>query len=224
MTTSDDFLPSPPVISLRLEERTDTGPGFMKVIRSKAKFIYPDDSESEITSIDHVERRNDDAVAIVAFKNQFPDPIIYLRSSVRPALSFRDFEPSGLPEDRPGNLWEVPAGLVDAGELGVDGLLNAGARELREEVGFSIPAEKFFFLGKRTFPTVGISAERIFFVAVDVTDYVAGEPSLDGGPFEAHGKVHAIKLRVAETAVIDGYICDAKTEIAISRLKRHLGL
>lgn len=213
------FLPSPPTIGIIEEEITDSGSGFLRVVRAKAKFVYPDDSESEVVTIDRVVRKSDDAVAIVAYAKTETDIFIYLRSAVRPALVMRDFVETGVPEARDvGNLWEVPAGLVDPGERGMDGLLNAAARELHEEIGFKVEPWKFFFLGKRTFPAVGISGERVFFLAVDVSEYVKGEPTLDGSPFERYGEIVPISLTAAKQAVNDGYIYDSKTEIAINRL------
>lgn len=223
-----DYLPNVPIITVTADETTDSGPGFLTVARTKGKFTYPDDSVSEQVTIDHVVRKSDDVVAIVAFGKTDPDatknePYIFLRSAIRPAIALRDFISTGVPEAKNvGNLWEVPAGLVDPGESGVDGLLNAAARELEEEIGFKVPAWKFFFLGKRTFPAVGISGERIFFLAVEISEFIRNEPTLDGSPFELHGEVVPIKLSVAETAVHDGYIMDSKTEIAISRLARYL--
>lgn len=219
MTNKDVGFPECPAISIDKKSEEMSEPGFLSVARSKACFNYPDGSSSEIINMDRVIRRSDDVVAIVAYQlKKHGSFVIWLRSAVRPPIMLKDYTESGLAEPpEKGNMWEIPAGLVDEGEVGVDGLKRAAARELREEIGFDVEPHRFYFLGKRSFPAPGLSGERIFYLAVDVGCYEKAEPSLDGSPFEMHGQVIEMPINDIIQAIHDGYIVDTKTELAVHR-------
>lgn len=222
MTKENEYdFPKCPFISIDTQSEEMSAPGFLKVARVKGNFNYPDGSSSEMITMDRVIRRSDDVVAIFAFARKNNSFTVWLRSAVRPPIMLKDYTESGLeePAER-GNMWEIPAGLVDEGEVGVDGLRRAAARELKEEVGFDIDPKEFFFLGKRSFPAPGLSGERIFYLGINVSSYERGEPSLDGSPFEMHGEVIEMPIENIIHAISDGYIIDTKTELAVHRFNK----
>lgn len=215
--------PIPPHIKL-IEKNIKIQPedGFLRIQRSDVTFHYPNGETSTPYTVDRCVRRVDDAVAIIAWYYKDPrvrqQPMIYLRSAIRPALYLRDFTESGIPEDSMvGNLWELPAGCVEKDETGIDGVLKAASREALEEIGFAVDPVNVCLLGDRTFSAVGMAGERIFFAEMKVNPKTKIEPTLDGGPFEAYGEVFPISLYDALVALETGQIYDSKTEIGIRR-------
>src|SRR6185436_7911197 len=94
---------------------------------------------------------------------------VFLRSAIRPPVYF--FDPARAhvaPRPNVGQLWEFPAGLVEAEERGVEGLRLAASRELLEEAGFEVEPAQFRELGSSMHPTPGVIAERLFFFEVAV--------------------------------------------------------
>lgn len=227
---SDDYacgdsliLPLPPDIGLEvLEEKVSEG-FFFKSKESTSIFHYPDGSASEKTTIGSVIRHRHDCVVILAHFPLGEETGLFLRSAIRPPLAFRDYKESGVREGQGiHNAWELPAGLVDEDEVGLDGLRKAAARELLEEVGMDVHPNFFTFLGKRTFSCPGQVAERLFFLEVTVDPKAVGVPCEDGSPFEKGGEVIMVKLSDALKAVKAGEIIDAKTEIGLRRLAERL--
>lgn len=220
----------PPKIKLEvLEQETIPDKGFFKVLRSKVKAYYPSGKISEPFTVDSVLRDRMDAVVILGhfqgfefgFSNQRH---VYLRSALRPAFMFRDYSASKTLEDQyVGNLYELPAGLVEQDELGTIGLQKAAVREFQEEVGFNVSSDKMKFLGRRIFPTVGVMAERIFFLETEVVPTSRTEPTLDGSPLEEDGIVIPVPLKEAIEMCAKGYLPDAKTEIGLRRLADKYG-
>lgn len=217
----------PPEIKLEVvEQETLPDSGFLRILRSKVVAHYEDGTESKIFTVDSVLRNRLDAVVIVAhyvsdkqMGVQEGTRFVYLRSAFRPALMLRDYKTSGLLEDEYiGNLYELPAGLVELDEKGADGLKQAAAREMEEELGFTVPFEKFKFLGSRIFPAVGLAAERIFFLEIEVDPTTRKTPTLDGSPMEEGAVIKTVPLTEAAEYARKGYLPDAKTEIGILRL------
>lgn len=214
-------LPSVPNIKLEVLE-TETLPeqGFIRVQRNTFRAYYPNDNISEPFTIDTAIRERLDAVVILAhFSHR--RRYIYFRSAIRPALMVRDYQTSKLYEEAEfGNQWELPAGLVELNETGVDGLKRAASREMEEELGFKVSPDKFNFLGKRTFPSPGAIAERLFFLEVEVDPHYQQTPTLDGHPLEEGGQVCCIPLDEALELVYAGYLTDTKTELGLLRFAR----
>jgi ADP-ribose pyrophosphatase len=217
----------PPEIKIEVvEQETIPQEGFLKILRSKVIAHYPDDTKSKIFTIDSVLRDRLDAVVIVAHYVSDQQMgvgegtrYVYLRSALRPSLMLRSYETSGLLEDEyVGNLYELPAGLVELNEVGLEGLKQAAAREMEEELGFTMSPDKFKFLGHRIFPAVGIAAERIFFLEIEVDPTQQKIPTLDGSPMEDGAIIKAVPLTTAVEYARKGYLPDAKTEIGILRL------
>lgn len=216
-----NMIENPPNIILERISNKQLSFDFHKLFTAKVKAHYPDGTISGVFNADYVVRG--DAVAILAYFKRNDEYYVYLRSCLRPPLAFRDYSASGLTEEQNiGNLWEIPAGCVEPEETGINGLKSASSRELMEEIGFDLPPKNFEFLGKRTFSSVGLSSERLYFLAVEVNPETRKEPSLDGHPMEYGGQVLEISLKSALKAIEDGYIIDGKSEIGLNRLARKL--
>jgi ADP-ribose diphosphatase len=209
-----------PEIALELvEDVSPPGPaGFLRLVRRRLRARYPDGSISPDFVYDEVDRRAIDAVVIAAHFQRGGERWVYLRSAVRPPLSFRDPSRSPVPEAQTGALWELPAGLIEADEQTPAGVFEAGRRELAEELGFETATSDFLPLGTATLPAPGFIAERHFFVQVEVDPALRGEPSLDGSALENFGRVVSVPLTVALALCRTGRIEDAKTELGLRRL------
>jgi ADP-ribose pyrophosphatase len=206
-------LPSPPAIAIDVaRDRTATssaGGGFVNVRRMDLVARYPDGSASETFAYDVVERSAIDAVAVVAYARGDDAAIeVYLRTAARVPLLLR----AGFGVDA-GNLWELPAGLIDPGEAPRE----AAAREVDEELGFRAPASSFEALGGYVWPVPGFIAERHFYFCVDVTGVPRGTPTEDGSPLERGAAIAPFPLEELLARCRAGEIHDAKTELALRR-------
>jgi len=172
--------------------------------------VYPDGTKSEPFLYDVVTREAIDAVVIVPMFVAEGVPHVVLRSSLRVPLSLRDA--------RLGNVWELPAGLVEAGESAED----AGARELLEEVGASVPAAALMRLGASVVPAPGALAEIQTFVVATIDPAALVPPPEDGSPLERNAALVAVPLAVALRDLAAHGLVDAKTELGLLRLRDHL--
>ncbi|MBW2464266.1 MAG: NUDIX domain-containing protein [Deltaproteobacteria bacterium] len=225
--THSDSLPPPPRIDVAvLDDRTagarcDTG--FLRVRRLLLENRYDDGTKSAPYAYDLVERDAIDAVAIVLFAGRGPDARICLRSALRPPMTFRHSYALPLPEEPGGGvLWEIPAGLVEAGEHGEAGLAACAARETLEEVGLDLPPSAFTTLGTSAGLSPGVIGEKIHFLVAEVDPTKCGRPTEDGSPVEERAEIHFVRLPDAMAALDDGLIGDLKTEVGIRRLRDHL--
>jgi len=206
-------LPSPPAIRvLVVQDRTDgagaTG-GFLDLRRVDLVVRYPDGQASDPFAYDMAVRRALDAVVIAAHFRQDGVRQVYLRSAVRPPLALRPIPPA-----HDGSLWELPAGLVEAGEDPT----QTAARELLEELGFEAPASALRELGPPTFPAPGIIGERHVFFHVEVAPGDRSTPTEDGSALERHASILPVPVAEALEHCRAGAIRDAKTELALRRL------
>lgn len=212
---------NPPIIKIQTIEKEILKSGFLGIERRKVRFTYPDYSTAEMT-VDCVLKTSNDAVAIMAHFLKDGIRYVYLRSCLRPALAFRDyFKDSGRLEPHPessGCLWEFPAGLVDPEEYGEFELVHAARRELHEEIGIDAPEANFSQLGPRTFSSVGMTAERIFYFEVEVDPETIGVPLEDGSALERHGQIITVPLNELVDELKAGNIIDSKTQMGIMRL------
>jgi len=210
--------------SIRLELLEDltpeAPPGFLRLVRRRLRAHYPDGTVSEPFLYDEVDRRSIDAVVIVAhYVAPSGERRVFLRSALRPPVYFRDASRSPIPfPDRKGALWELPAGLVEPDEQTPTGVVEGAARELHEEVGFSVPATSLTELGPSMYPCPGVVGERHFFYEVTVHPGARQEPGLDGSALEKDGVIVDMSLREALAYCANGVIEDAKTELALRRL------
>jgi 8-oxo-dGTP pyrophosphatase MutT (NUDIX family) len=215
-------LPPLPVIRLSGEGTPDGAP-FLSITRQLLRAHFPDGTQSQAFAYDSVDRRALDAVVIVAWECVEGEVCVHLRSAVRPPLLERATHPAAADRQAEPGLWELPAGLIEptdfvAGQTRTWGVLMAAARELREELGFVAEPSAFCVLGPGVFPSPAMTAEKQFFVSVNVTGQRRDEPLLDGSPLEEHAAMVLVPLNCALMFCNDGTITDSKTELALRRL------
>ena len=216
------LLPLPPIRLELLEDLSAEQPkGFLSIVRRRYRAEYPDGVASRPFVYDAVDRRAIDAVVIAAHFGHDGVHHVYLRSAVRPPLLLRTAHPVADPPT--GALWELPAGLVDPDERDtLAGVREAARRELGEELGFFLAAERLEPLGPSVFPAPGMVAERHFFFRAEVDPSEQQAPTLDGSPLERAGVIAALPLEEALDLCRRGEIQDSKTELALRRLREHL--
>jgi ADP-ribose pyrophosphatase len=214
----------PPLSKIGFVEVEDLSPeddgGFLRLRRRRLKLKRADRSESEPFVYDHVDRKALDAVVVAAhYRDEAGERWVYIRSALRPPAALRPVELRPLPEkDTLGNLWELPAGLVEPDECSPEGLVRCAARETEEELGFDLPVANYAALGPPTFPSSGVIGERHHFFHVEVDPGKRDQPSEDGSVLEADAAVVAVPLEEALDLVRQGVIEDGKTEIGLRRL------
>ena len=187
----------------------------MNLSRLDLVAIYPDGTESPPFPYDVVMRAALDATAIAAYFVERGVHHLYLRSAVRPPCALRAVLPLS-----DGNLWEVPAGLVEPGE---DPAATA-ARELGEELGFTATASDMKPLGPWLFPVPAVIAERHLFFSIEVDPRMRETPTEDGSALERAASVCAFPLLDVLDLCREGAIRDSKTELVARRLVEELGL
>lgn len=221
---SDELDARPRVRIEVIEDRTAEARcdrGFLRLRRLTLVNRYDDGTESAHYAYDLVERDALDAVAIMLWSPSSDGTLrVCLRSSIRPPLAFRPSYALPLPEPRESSpvLWEVPAGLVEPHERGVEGLCACAARETLEEVGLVVDPSAFELLGPPACLSPGVLAEKLHFLAARVDWSARGAPTEDGSPVEERAALRLVAIDEALRACRDGRIADLKTETAIRRI------
>ncbi len=199
--------------------------GFLHVRRLRCQNRRDDGSTSEIFRVDVVDRPRLDAVAVAVYRRSKGGKGIEVltRKNLRPAAYFRKDKSPAIP-DAHSHLFvdEIVAGLIEPGEKGEAALRRRAAAETGEEVGFHVEAAKLLSLGAATLLAPGILSEKLFFFAADVTGLTGTEARGDGSPLEEGGEQRWWELHEGRRACRDGRLCDAKTELAWSRLAETL--
>lgn len=214
------MLPSPPNIAIEELEKEEIGKGFLSLIRRKVIFHYDNFNKSKPCVVDTIARKNRNAVAIVPFIRCDGKFMIYLRSAIRPAVAENVLiHEEGFQWDydltNAGNLWELPAGLIEHPETPAE----CASRELKEELGFEIDSENFVQLGHGTYPAVGLCGEKIHFYSVDLTNQAQSLPMGDDSPMEAGAKITLASLEDLQTDMHE--ILDTKTELGLLRFSKN---
>ena len=204
-----------------VEDLSSEDAGFLRIVRRRLRAHYPDGTSSPPFEYDEIDRSAIDAVVLaVHFLDSNGVRHVFLRSAVRPPLTFRDRARSPRPSiDPPGGfLWELPAGLVEASEQSEAGLRHAARREIREELGFEVNEAALSELGPSVFPVPAFISERHFFFEIEVDPGQRAEPSLDGSALEHAGAVVSLPVAEALDRCRRGEFQDAKTELCLRRL------
>jgi ADP-ribose pyrophosphatase len=204
------ILPELPKVALDVvADRSDEREGFLTLKRYEL-VVTDDGTRSRPFRYDMVERRALDAAIMVAHHlDDSGKPCVYLRSSVRPPVAMRP----GAPKTA-GVLWEVPAGLIEPGEAPN----AAAARELEEELGFTVSPDDMQPLGPNAFPAPAFIGEIHFFFHVRVDPTKRKEAGGDGSPLEDAAHIVSVPLERALAACGAGEVADAKSELALRRL------
>lgn len=219
-------LPRPRQIQFEVE-RLDKGPvGFLRRVSRTLRIVgdaLPQGARRPF-EYDEVDRRGLDAVVVVPHflavdESGLMRRWVVLRSAARPPVLFRDQTRFRGHLGGAEPLWEVPAGLVEAGEENDEGLMRAAARELEEETGFALPPSALEWLGPSGYPCPGVIAERQYFFSADVSQAPCTQPSLDGSPLEFVGDLFAVPLHGALRELERFGALDLKTEVALRRLE-----
>lgn len=212
------------IASLDILKTNDAFPGDPSAFLSLKRLLlvnrYDDGTASAPYSYDVVTRNALDAVVLVLTGIHHGRPSVCLRSCLRPPLLLR----RSLDLPQPDNtdrvaLLELPAGLIEADDWGLEGLLERASREALEETGYRIPPHGFDIMGSSPFVSPGAIPERIFYVRAEVSDTrCAIPPAGDGTPTEEAGEVLWIPVDDAVKMCEQGEIVDMKTELGLRRL------
>lgn len=215
-------MPNAPVTDLDVvEDFTATGrcdEGFLHVRRLRVRNLRADGSRSDVYRVDVVDRPRLDAVAVLVWRRGAQGLEFLTRQNLRPAAHFRHEKVPNVPDGR-SHLFceEIVAGLLEQGEPGLAGVRHRAAAEVFEEAGYRVADAAVELLGQPFFVAPGIISEKIFLAAVDVTGLEAQAPEGDGTPLEEGGVTQWRTRASLETAIADGTIQDAKTELALHR-------
>jgi ADP-ribose pyrophosphatase len=213
----------PPLPGHRLEVAEETRPGksgFLEIRKLSMRARFASGNVSEAFDYFCVDRASLDAVVIVPhFRNANGLHYVVLRSALRPPPFLRPLEIRPVPEkDSLGELWEVPAGLIETSEQTPEGIIRCARRELLEETGYDVPLSGIESLGASAFPCPGVIGERHFYFHAVVDPAKQRPPPEDGSVLERAARIESVLLDVALEACRHGEIEDAKTELALRRL------
>lgn len=207
------------IVSEELPPQSERGFLYVRKLKVVARFAG-EHEESGPAAYDCGHRSRMDAVVVVPhYVGPTGARIVVMRSALRPPVAVRPPDIWPVPEkDSLGELWEVPAGLVEEDERSPEGLRACAARELFEETGFEASAADLRELGPSTFPSPGVIGERHFFFHVEVDPKKRKAPPEDGSLLEHAALIADVSLGDALAACRAGEVEDAKTELALRRL------
>jgi ADP-ribose pyrophosphatase len=197
--------------------------GFLRVRRLRLRNRREDGTHSGEYVCDFVVRpKGPDAVVVVLWRRAVAGIEVLLRAGLRPALWFgRDPHTLPLPDDA-RTMWmtEVVAGILEHDDRGEQGVRRRAAIEAWEEAGYRVDPDEVRFLGAGTFPTPGSMPEKYWLVAAEIAaDAEQSEAEGDGSPMEHGAVTRWCPLDEAIAACVAGQITDAKTELALRRLR-----
>ncbi|HWM84908.1 MAG TPA: hypothetical protein VNO33_03695 [Kofleriaceae bacterium] len=216
------------IVSLEVvREQQVGGGGFLTIQRLTLRNQRDDGTVSRDYDFDHLLRPIGlDAIAVALFTRARGRTEVLLRDGLRPALALgRSASPHPMPDRQPYLFFtEVVAGIVEAGDLGEEGLRRRAALEVAEEAGYRVDPAEVLLLGAGAFPSPAILAEKLWLAAAEVADPSAQGPlEGDGSPMEEGAVTRWLELDKAIAACVAGDIEDFKTELVLRRLRDHLG-
>lgn len=216
--------PPSPLHHVEIIERMELDPGdknaFLNIQRLKLINHYQDGTISPEYYYDAVVRKWIDAVVLVLTAEIDGVLSVCLRSCIRPPLVLRQELVLPVDDDRPSSvLWEVPAGLIEENDTGIEGILSRAVTEAREETGYTISRDDFSLMPGAPFLSPGVLPERIYFARAGIADIDArSKPTGDGSPVEDGGVIWWVSVENGLTLCEQGVIADTKTELALRRL------
>jgi ADP-ribose pyrophosphatase len=199
--------------------------GFLAIRRLRLRNRRADGSLSPPYVCDAIARPyGQDAVVVVVYARTASGVQVLLRDGLRPALPFgRDPAQAPLPEPAPALLLtELVAGILEPGDLGIDGLRRRAALEVAEEAGFPVEPATITVLGAGAYPSPGSMIEKFYFTAVEVDPATQLALAGDGSPMEEGARTCWLPLDAAIEACVRGELTDLKTELGLRRLRDHL--
>ena len=212
------------VDSVEIVERSDAEPRFpdpfLSLHRLTLRNIHEDGAPGPEYPYDAVLRKWLDAVVLVLVADADGDRCVCLRSCIRPPLLLRETVDLPIPDGREFHtLWELPAGLIEGGDRGPDGIRRRAAAEALEEAGYRVEPGSFDLAACAPFLSPGTIPERIWYATARVDDTASSvEPEGDGSEVEAGAVVRWIPIDEAVAMCDRCEILDAKTELGIRRL------
>lgn len=199
--------------------------GFLRVRRLQVRNVYTDGSRSVPYACDVVSRASVDAVAVLLYEIDGARRVrVVLKAGARPPVWLRRekdlvqpdaFDDAAVPE--------MCAGMLERGDTGPDGIARRAAAEADEECGFAIDAADVEPLGGASFPSPGVTDEKVFFRAAPVRLDERRAAGGDGSVMEEGTEVLVLELREAIRLCRTDVIPDMKTELALLRLCDHIG-
>lgn len=201
--------------------------GYLAVRRLRLRNLRADGSQSRPYACHFMVRASGpDAVVVALFHRPEPGLVqVLLRRGLRPALTMgRPDDILAVPDARRYRYFtEVVAGVIEAGDRGETGIRRRAQLEIEEETGYRVAAEDIMFLGAGTFPSPGSMPEKFWLMAAEIQTPEADLPALgDGSPMEEGSSIHWLGLDDAIAACVGGEIEDAKSELALRRLREVL--
>lgn len=215
-----------------VEDRTATtrsDEGFLRVRRLVLRTVFSDGRRSAPYPCDVVSRSRVDAVAVVLYEvggapGAGRTVRVLLKTGVRPPVWLRRrlalTQPDARPYDR---LVEVVAGMLEPDDRGPGGIARRAAHEAAEEAGLALDPAAVRPLGAESFPSPGITDEKVHFAAAAADLDRRARPTGDGSGMEEGGGVVLLPLREAIEACRRGDVPDMKTEVALLRLCDAIG-
>jgi len=203
-----------------LEERRSLEPDerrFTDVRYFRVRNQFHDSVPSREYRLDMVSHRGVDAVCAVPYHVENDVCRILMIKSFRPVLKLRSVSPEAEPF-----LWEIVAGVLEEGENSIEGVKKRSADELSEEAGIKVDWRDVAIMGEAMYMSPGIYTEKIWFTAVETDIRKRLVADHDGSVQEELIEQHEISLDEAFDWLNRGMIKDAKTEIALYRLKKML--
>src|SRR5689334_12442153 len=145
------------------EERVGTG-GFLFIRRCTLRSRHDDGTLSAPYTCDFVVRPMGlDAIGVAVYTRARGGVEVLVRDCMRPPLVLgRGDGPTPMPDPRRYVLSpEIVAGVVEKEDRGEVGLRKRAAAEVHEESGYEVEPDRVVLLGAGSFPTPGMTAEKI---------------------------------------------------------------
>ena len=195
--------------------------GFLRLRRLVVRNRYADDSTSAEYPCDMVSRQRVDAVAVVLYDIDPAGQVrVALKEGVRPPVYLR--KRKAIPHGGDGDhllVAEIVAGMLEPEDAGPGGIERRAVAECLEEAGADVTALAVEPLGGPLFASPGLSDEMVHYRCVRTDLDALGTPTGDGSVMEEAGGVVLLPLEEAIARCRDGRIPDAKTEVALLRLR-----